>query len=101
LSIKKSIELLAFAPNFEANPVLALGRAKAKTAKKIIKERIKRRIRLLIFIALNRVFCRDFKNMRDENSTFLTLCLEKRWIKIGMATTKSAQRSVGYRKLNI
>jgi hypothetical protein len=93
--------LLDFAPNLEASPVLELGLAKAKTTKKIIKERIKRRRRFLIFIALKVLFSKDFKNIKEENSIFLTLCLLKRWIKIGRAMAKSAQRKVGLRKLNI
>jgi hypothetical protein len=95
------MELLAFAPNFEAIPVLELGLAKAKTMKRIIKERIRRRIRLLIFIALSLVFSKDLRNIREENSIFLTFCLEKRWINRGTATASRAQRSAGYRKLNI
>jgi hypothetical protein len=93
--------LIDLAPNLEASPVLELGLAKAKTTKKIIRERIKRRRRFLIFTALKVLFSKDFKNINEENSIFLTLCLLKRWIKIGRATAKSAQRRVGLRKLNI
>ncbi|MCJ7498556.1 MAG: hypothetical protein MUO78_10575, partial [candidate division Zixibacteria bacterium] len=81
--------------------LLELGLAKAKTTKKIIRERIKRRMRFLIFIALKVLFSKDFKNIKEENSIFLTLCLLKRWIKTGRAIAKRAQRKVGLRKLNI
>jgi hypothetical protein len=93
--------LLDLAPSLEAKPVLELGLAKARIMKKIIRDRIKRRIRFLIFIARRVLFSRDFRNIREENSIFLTRCLLKRWIKTGRVMAKRAQRMVGLRKLNI
>ena len=55
----------------------------------------------MIFIALSLVFSKDFKNIKEEKSIFLTLCLLKRWIKIGIQMAKSPQRRAGLRKLNI